>query len=206
MLEHIKHIDSQILLYLNSLNSPYLDKVMWFISERNTWIPLYLVLLGIVIYKFKKQSWIILLGVIVLIVLSDQISSGIIKPLVERLRPSHDPVISNQIHIVNNYRGGLYGFISSHAANTFAIAVFLALLFKRKVFTISILIWASIVSFSRIYLGVHYPGDVLCGAILGTGLGFLIIFVLNQILSSKKIKAKSQENKPGKSKNVDINY
>jgi undecaprenyl-diphosphatase len=114
--------------------------------------------------------------------------------LVERLRPSHDPVIGNQIHIVNNYRGGLYGFISSHAANTFAIAVFLALLFKRKVFTISIIIWASIVSFSRIYLGVHYPGDVLCGAILGTGLGFLIIFVLNYTLSSKKIIAKSQEN------------
>jgi undecaprenyl-diphosphatase len=194
MIELLKHIDTQVLLYLNSLNSPFLDKVMWFISERNTWIPFYLVLLGFVIYKFKKQSWIVLLAIIVLIVLSDQISSGIIKPLVERLRPSHDPVIGNQIHIVNNYRGGLYGFISSHAANTFAIAVFLALLFKRKVFTISIIIWASIVSFSRIYLGVHYPGDVLCGAILGTGLGFLIIFVLNYTLSSKKIIAKSQEN------------
>jgi undecaprenyl-diphosphatase len=206
MLEFLKHLDTQILLYINSHNSPFMDKIMWVFSERNTWIPLYLLLLGIIIYRFKKQSWIILLGVVVLIVLSDQISSGIIKHLVERLRPSHDPAISSQLHIVKNYRGGLYGFISSHAANTFAIAVFLALIFKRKVFNYGIIIWASLVSFSRIYLGVHYPGDVLCGAILGTCLGFLIVYILNKILRFDKFNVKSQENKTSKNDNIEIYY
>lgn len=188
MLEFIKHIDTRILLYINGHHSLFWDNVMWQISERNIWIPFYIILLGVIIYKFKKQTWIILLGVIVLIVLSDQISSGIIKPLVERLRPSNDPLLRNQIHIVNKYTGGLYGFISSHAANTFAIATFLALLFKQKIFTLCILIWAAIVSFSRIYLGVHYPGDVLCGAMLGIGVGFLVIFFVNKILEKRMHK------------------
>jgi undecaprenyl-diphosphatase len=198
MLEFLKHIDTQLLLFLNSHNCPFMDKVMWLISERNTWLPLYLIMLGFVIYKYKKQSWIILLGIVVLIVLSDQISSGLIKPLVERLRPSHDPMISTQLHIVNNYRGGLYGFVSSHASNTFAIAVFLSLLFKRKAFTVCILIWAAIVSFSRIYLGVHYPGDVMCGALLGTGIGFAVMFAINKLSGTRINKTTNSNNYPEK--------
>lgn len=185
MLDYLKQLDTQLFLFFNSHNNPFWDSVMWYFSGKYFWIPLYLCLLGYVIYKYRKQSWIILVGVIILILLSDQISSGIIKPLVERLRPSHDPSLAGLVHIVHNYRGGPYGFLSSHAANTFAFAVYIALLFRIKAFTWCILIWAAVVSFSRIYLGVHYPGDVLCGALLGIVIGYGVYKVTVKILNSE---------------------
>ena len=109
-----------------------------------------------------------ILAFVALIVLcSDQLSSSVIKPLVCRERPTHNVDIQDQIHTVNGYVGGLYGFVSSHAANSFAIAIFLSLVIKNWLFSFTIFLWAIINSYTRIYLGVHYFGDVLCGAVVG---------------------------------------
>lgn len=191
MLQFLKNIDTQLLLFLNGHHNSFFDAVMWQFSDKFFWIPLYLCLLGYIIYKYKKQSLIIIAAIIVIIALADQISSGIIKPLVERLRPTREPLLAQLIHTVNNYKGGKYGFVSSHAANAFALATFLSFLFKNKVFTISILIWATLVSFSRVYLGVHYPGDVICGAIIGITVSYFVYKLYLKVL----VKIQNSENR-----------
>jgi len=165
-------IDKEILLFLNGMHSPLMDEIMWFFSRIPVWIPLYVLLIVFIILTFKKKSWLIILFVVLLIACSDQTSVHLFKNVFHRLRPSHEPSLQGLLHLVHNYHGGLYGFISSHASNTFALATFLSLLFRRKWFSWAILIWAGIVSYSRIYLGVHYPGDVVCGALWGVLLAF----------------------------------
>lgn len=167
MIEFLSNIDTNLFLFLNGLHSDFWDPIMWFISGKLSWIPLYVVLVYCLVRRYGRASiwWIIAIALTVL--LADQISSGIIKPLVERWRPSRDPSLEGLVHIVNGYRGGKFGFVSSHAANSFGVAVILSILFKRNWVTISLLVWAAVVSYSRLYLGVHYPGDIICGAIVG---------------------------------------
>ena len=109
----------------------------------------------------------VVLAVGLVILIADQVSASIIKPPVARARPSHNPDLATTIHIVNGYRGGPFGFVSSHAANCFGIALFLAMLFKNRAFTWTMIVWATLMCYSRIYLGVHYPGDIVCGSLLG---------------------------------------
>jgi undecaprenyl-diphosphatase len=163
--------DQKLLLFLNGLNCPLMDEVMWQISSKIIWVPFYLVLIYFLARMRKKDVWITLIAVALMIVLSDQVS-GLIKDSVQRLRPSHNPVIGNLLHIVHNYRGGSFGFVSSHAANSFAIAAFFSMLFTKRWVTISLFCWATLVSYSRIYLGVHYPLDIACGALLGSVIGW----------------------------------
>lgn len=175
MLEYLDKLDQQLFLFLNDLNTPFFDPVFWFISARFTWVPFYLILVGILIKNFKKDSVITLIAIGILIVIADRFTSGFMKPFFERLRPCHNPEISVSVHLINGWCGGKYGFVSSHAANTFALATYFFLIFKQIYRHIWLMfLWASIVAYSRVYAGVHYPGDVIAGALIGTFLGFLI--------------------------------
>ena len=173
MLNWLLELDKDLFLYLNGKHSPVWDCIMWWISGKTSWIPLYVVLLFIIIYRERPYKFIyaiVFLAIVVL--LCDQISV-VIKNMLERPRPTHDPIIADMAHIVNDYRGGKFGFVSSHAANCFGVAAFLSFWFKRYKWTLFLMAWATIVSYSRIYLGVHYPLDIICGALLGIMTGVI---------------------------------
>jgi undecaprenyl-diphosphatase len=182
MIDHLIEIDEQLFLILNRMHDSWLDPVMWLFSKTEASIPLYAFLLLHIYRVFKEKTWGILLTVGLLILLTDQFTSGLMKPYFERLRPSHDPDLEGMVHIVNGYSGGSYGFASSHAANTFGIAMFLScLLRKEKPWINWLFLWAALVSYTRIYLGVHYPGDILVGALIGILFGWLV-FKLNLLI------------------------
>jgi undecaprenyl-diphosphatase len=164
-------LDQQLFLFLNSANSPFWDKVMYAISMTYVWIPLYLAILIYLALKYRRKFLIIIIFVIIAVSLTDQIAL-LIKNSVDRLRPCHEPTISGLVHLVNGRCGGLYGFVSSHAANSFNVALLSLMFIRKRWYTVSIIIWAAVVGYSRIYLGAHYPGDVICGSILGVLIGW----------------------------------
>jgi undecaprenyl-diphosphatase len=167
----LERIDQQLFLFLNSIHSPFWDQVMYIISAKVTWIPLYIAILTTLGFRYKRKLLVIILMAIIAITLSDQLSV-LIKNGFQRPRPCHEPSLDGLVHIVKGQCGGLYGFISSHASNSFMVALLSLLLIKRRWFSYSMIIWAAVVSYSRIYLGVHYPGDVICGAIIGGLVGW----------------------------------
>ena len=183
--------DTELLLYINQCNNALLDGVMVKFSDTLTWLLLLLVVVFVVLRdRPVKEALCILLGIGLCVLLADQISSSLIKPWVARFRPTHDPEIMFMVRHITG-RGGLYGFVSSHAANTFAVATFLSLVFRHMPTTVSLLVWASIVGYSRIYLGVHFPLDVLFGALLGVVIGMLIYALLHFI--SLKLNSSPQQ-------------
>lgn len=178
MIGFLTHTDTTLFLFLNSFHSPFWDTVMWHISGRPEWIPLYLTVTGWIIYKFRWKSILIISFAILLIILSDQLSVKLFKETFHRLRPCHNQQIRAVVHLVNNYCGGDYGFISNHASNSFALAAFTSIILRNRTYTILIFAWALLVSCSRIYLGVHYPGDILGGALFGYLLAKLMVYLL----------------------------
>ena len=182
-MDYLIHIDQQWLLAINGWHSEWADMLMWYISKSTTWLPLYALLVGLIVYRFGILSpslcregrrgssllrvLIILAGFAVAVGVSDFVSSGIIKPWVCRLRPTHEPEIAGLIHLVNGYTGGLYGFVSSHAANTMACALLFALLYRNKYATVGLMLWVALNCYSRMYLGVHYPADIIGGLAIG---------------------------------------
>jgi undecaprenyl-diphosphatase len=196
MLTLLNQLDTELFLFLNRLHVPWLDPVMWFLSLTKVWIPLYLLLAGWVIYRYRRLSWVVLLAIGLTIVLSDRISSGVIKPAVCRLRPSHEPALRDKVYIVNDYRGGKYGFVSSHAANTFALAMLMSLLVRKRRWVVLFFLWAFLVSYSRIYLGVHYPCDILGGALVGMVCAYIVFRAMQYLPCSYRPSLGKYENKP----------
>jgi len=182
MIESISKIDQDLFLWFNKHHHPIVDEIMVFISGKYEWIPLYVLLLFFVYKKYNKQTVWILLGAALTVTLADQFSVHFFKDVFQRYRPCHNLEIGELVHIVNGKCGGKYGFVSSHAANSFGIATFIGFLLKNKskVYpVVLLLLWAGIVSYSRIYLGVHYPADIFIGGLLGFSIGFSVYkFVL----------------------------
>jgi undecaprenyl-diphosphatase len=182
-METLAELDKELFFFLNGLHTPWLDPFMFYVSETLTWLPVYLILLVVMIRNFGWQTLLWLAGVALAILLADQITSGLMKPFFERFRPSRDPEIPDDlVHIVNGYTGGKYGFASSHAANAFAVATYLFLLLKDRLkFAGWLFIMAGLIAYSRIYLGVHFPGDIIVGGLIGALSGWLSYRLFNWI-------------------------
>ncbi|MCF0235790.1 MAG: phosphatase PAP2 family protein [Bacteroidaceae bacterium] len=165
-------MDATLTQLLNGSNSLYLDSVAWTATQTSTWIPFMLALLYVIFRAhYLRRILTILFLVAICILVADQLSSSLFKPMVARLRPTHEPALLHSIDIVNGYRGGWFGFFSSHAANTCAVATFFSLLFRHRAATLCLFSWSLINCWTRVYLGVHYVGDLLFGLLIGAFIG-----------------------------------
>lgn len=185
----LSDIDARLLLIVNGAHSPFFDSVMWCISGRWIWVPFYAVLAYLL---FRRMSWkrasICLVTIGLIILAADQTCATLIRPEIGRLRPANlNNPLSSFVHVVNGYRGGRYGFPSCHAANTFALAVFMSLVIRHKWFTVMMFSWAFVVSYSRMYLGVHYFGDLFCGATIGSLFAVLFYYLQNYLFKRLNI-------------------
>jgi undecaprenyl-diphosphatase len=175
MFEALNHIDTSLFLFLNGQHSPFWDVVMWWASDKFIWIPLYILVLWFLIKQNTGKVSLLLLTIVLLVLVSDQ-CANFSKFIFARLRPSQDPSLEGMIHLLYNYKGGAYGFYSAHASSSFAVTVFVLRLTRQKykwLFPV-MLLYALLVSYSRIYLGVHYPFDVLTGAVIGSLIGYVM--------------------------------
>lgn len=194
MIEFLKSIDAQLFLFLNGIHSPFGDFVMYWLSDKYIWVPLYAFLLFLLYRYYGLKAFILLVLVALLITISDQVSVHLFKNVFQRFRPCHEPALEGMVYTLGRC-GGKFGFISSHASNSFALATFMALLLWNKLRTMAIimLIWAALVSYSRVYLGVHYPGDILVGGMVGA-LEALLVFGLWRVIQNFKYSKQRHQN------------
>ena len=181
MFDYLNDIDTDALLAVNGLHDMFQDALWWMVSAKWSSLLLVLALIWILLHQNRRHALLVLAMIAIAILIADQVSSGLIKHLVERLRPTHDPSLGDAVHIVNGYRGGMYGFVSSHAANSFAVATFIALLMRHRLVTCSLFAWAALQCYSRVYLGVHYPGDILGGIVVGVLAGIVVSYLMRWI-------------------------
>lgn len=186
----IETLDEALFWWINSHHTSFLDWILWVFSQHWSWAIVIVAVYGFVTLRKDRRGWLwVLIGIGLCFLLADQISSSVIKDGVQRLRPCHQ---FEGVRLFYTSKGGLYGFVSSHAANAFAIAMFLSLRYggkksdnnlkyKTPILPYLLMIWAAIVSYSRPYLGKHFPGDVVCGALLGLGVGAVVYFVIEKI-------------------------
>ncbi|MDR1380935.1 MAG: phosphatase PAP2 family protein [Tannerella sp.] len=177
MLERILDYEHDAFIWLNSHHTPFENQFMWLFSGKVTWIPLVVVFVAALFYKnlkHWKETFLILAAIALVVTLCDQFSSGICKPLFFRFRPTHHPEFMDEVQTVFGYRGGSYGFISSHATNAFGFVTLTALIFRYRFYSIMLCLWATVNSYSRIYLGVHFLSDIIPGIVAGSLFGWLV--------------------------------
>ena len=183
-MEEIIHFDKQLLLMLNGSDSLFLDNLIMILTNAKTWIPLYVGLFYVVWQANKpnvRQILLIVAAAAMCVAAAGAFDDGIVKPLVARWRPTHDPEIGSLVDTVNGYRGGNYGFFSAHAANTFSIAIFFSLLLRQRLATIFLVCWSLTNCYTRLYLGVHYPGDITVGLLWGGFVGWVVYRIYTRL-------------------------
>lgn len=189
LLQGLNHIDMAMTVALNFDGGEVADSAAMCLSSNLAWIPWGLLFTYKVMRNSRHDVWrtvTIILGLAITVALCDQLSASVLKPLFERPRPSHDAAICHLLHYVGDYRGGAYGFVSSHATNAFGASIYTIRFFRRKVFAVSIMAFSALVCYSRVYLGVHYVGDVVCEALLGISLGIAIGKVTTTVLRDSR--------------------
>ena len=175
-MEYLQSLDTDLFFLINGWHNSFFDPIMYWLSHKLIWIPMYLMIAYLMIRRYRMRGVLMLAFVALVITLCDQTASGLLKDLVQRLRPSRDPAFDGLIHLSKAGPGGKYGFVSSHAANVFGLATFLYFVLdpKFRLLKIWLFIWAVLVSYSRIYNGVHYPGDVIVASVIGAAYGWLL--------------------------------
>ena len=191
MIEKILLYERDAFFALNGSDSAFLDRFMWLSTGKEVWLPLAVLIIGVLVYKKNwRESLLIILAIALVVLLCDQFASHVCKPLFTRFRPTHHPDFMEQVKTVFNYRGGLYGFISSHAANAFGFATLMALIMKNRWFGWTLFLWATLTAYTRIYLGVHFISDVVPGMVVGTLFGY-VVYRLYLFVRSKWLPVES---------------
>lgn len=183
MLDWLLDIDKQVFIFFNGLGSPILDQIMIGLSNKYLWTPLYLFLIFVIVKEKGRDFYIPLLAVLITLLITDQITANLMKPYFARLRPCHDPTLEGIVNIISDCKGK-FGFASGHAANSLGLATFF-LFWLNRPWTKWLLFWAILVAYSRVYLGVHYPSDILVGGAIGIIAGYGITQLSKRILKQK---------------------
>jgi undecaprenyl-diphosphatase len=183
MFETFLEWDREALVWLNmgGSHTPFLDFFMWMTTQIFIWLPAFLTFFYVVIKDKKKETLLVAGAVVLVFFLCDQLTSNILKPLIARPRPSRDPLVMELLQYVNDYRGGRFGFPSSHAANSFGFAMVTSLLFRYRWYTAVAFSWAALCTYTRLYLGVHFPSDILVGMITGILVGWFCYWLYRKV-------------------------
>lgn len=210
MLEQIIEWDRRAMVALNlsGQHTHFLDNFFWMVSDILVWAPVMVAFFYVIIKHEKRDSLFVFLAVVLLFLLCDRVSSGLLKPNIARFRPSRDPMVMDLLTYVHEYRGGRFGFPSSHAANSFGFMVLSSLILKNRKYTVCALCWATMCAYSRIYLGVHFPLDILCGTVLGILFGYLCYYLLKKVrqrYSNPPLALRNETNKHSMYEQRDVN-
>jgi undecaprenyl-diphosphatase len=191
MLDTLLELDRSLFLLINGWNSPFFDEIMFFVSKVWVWAPLYLTFIIYAVKRWKLESIWIIVAMVVCVVATDQLTN-VTKDFFQRLRPSHEPLLEGMVHHVNGYVGGKFGFVSAHSSNSFGFAMLSSLIIRNRHYTLFVFIWAALVAYSRMYLGVHYPLDIMGGMLLGILVAWLIFTVMENIRRKLMAEIKSR--------------
>ncbi|MGP1477133.1 MAG: phosphatase PAP2 family protein [Phocaeicola sp.] len=197
MIDYLQQIDTNLFLWLNGFHNSFFDSLMWFVSEKFIWVPMYTIFLYVILKKYKSHHLQLFLIAMFFInfAISDFFCGNFLRHLICRPRPANmESPIWQFVHIINGYRGGHYGFPSCHAANSLGLAMLTYLLFRRKRMALFMFSWAAIHSYSRIYLGVHYPGDIFVGAIIGITTASCVFLSFQYLLNIRHDNSKKYIN------------